>query len=138
MSRLSFYVAGPMTGYKDFNYQMFDEVSWVAKAHQWKWNGVPIDVASPTSVDRALKLKISEDNIGEYTIGLIHLNTASVTVCDGIILLPNWYNSKGTIHELSIMIRKGGYLSEYDPKTKSIFEIKPRNCWERLWSLSDI
>jgi len=90
------YIAGPMRGYKEYNFPAFDEASKRFRKAGWF-------VYSPAELDRA-------QGIHEYTKKLpngflrdaMKRDTAAICECDAIALLPGWEHSEGTHVELTL------------------------------------
>lgn len=77
MKRL--YIAGPMTGLPDANYPAFR-----AAASQFRAMG--FEVENPA--------ENPEPPCGTWQ-GYMRMAIAQVARCDGVVLLPNWHNSRG-------------------------------------------
>lgn len=98
---MKLYIAGPMTGFENFNYPMFN-----AAAKQLRAAGY--DVLCPTEVDedQDCSLPPSEDEAKPWD-WYMRRTIRQVTEADGIALL-NWvelrdlFNSKGVMLELII------------------------------------
>lgn len=91
------YLAGPMTGYPDYNYPAFDKA-----ARQLRMDGV--DVVSPHELFK-----------GETGLPWEHYMREGLKVmldCDGIALLPGWLDSRGARIE-TVVANACGLRVEY-------------------------
>ena len=96
------YIAGPMTGRPNYNYDAFAS----AAAHL---RGLGYTVASPHEID------FGEDTPGTqpypvYIKGGLDL----LLKCDSICLLPGWPKSKGAMLELNTAVAAGMTVLLYD------------------------
>lgn len=84
------YLAGPMTGYPEFNFPAFDEAAAELRA-------VGYEVINPAEVDRALGFDPRSED--EYTDENYHAamrrDIPLVMKADGVALLPGWRASRG-------------------------------------------
>lgn len=89
---MTYYLAGPMTGYDEYNFPAFDKAKKVLGDHG-------IDILSPHDIDHG---ETPETRGGlNYTVYL-RAGFKMLLECHGIILLHGWTASKGAIHELRI------------------------------------
>lgn len=105
------YLAGPMTGIRGFNYHYFDTVTARLRADGY-------DVVSPAEMDspeaRRVCLASPDGSIESMPPGsswgkaLARAMPSIVDECGGIILLPDWWKSKGARAEatLGLLCRK--------------------------------
>ena len=110
----TFYIAGPMTGIKDYNFPAFDAAAKTAREQGFNIiNPAELDrehgidpVADPECVDRAQKADpnwiqtVFQRDI-EVIIGL------NKDRGDGLILLPGWANSTGARAEVGVALWLG-------------------------------
>lgn len=82
------YIAGPMTGYKDFNRPAFHRAAKAAREQNF-------DVASPAELFEAGP---HDQTWSFYMKGAIRM----MLTCDVILMLDNWSNSKGATLEWKI------------------------------------
>lgn len=105
------YVAGPMRGFNNFNWNVFEAVAKQlrAKGH---------DVVSPTEIDEGLgvvRVVRNEDGTAEsveltsaYNFETVIKRDLEVIVdCDAIFLLPGWSRSEGAKMEFDVAERAG-------------------------------
>lgn len=93
---LTFYIAGPMSGYPDFNYPAFQQ------AKEWLEAG-SIKVVSPHDVQH----NETPDSFGSLAFGDYLADDLAVGLtkkCRGIILLQGWPQSRGARVELSLAL----------------------------------
>lgn len=84
MTRL--YVAGPMTGYEDYNYPAF-------RAAAEQLQSVGYETENPADNDDG-----AEHSYEWY----LRAGFAQVLRCDGVALLDGWEHSKGAWHEVTL------------------------------------
>ena len=100
------YIAGPMTGLKNFNFPAFD------KARDWlEYSGH--EVVSPADIDRA-EGYVLEDEFGNVTQTdrfnrekALRRDFAELLGCDAVVLLPGWGQSEGALKERQLAIDSG-------------------------------
>lgn len=78
------YIAGPMTGIKDYNYAAFNDAERLLKS-------VGYEVLNP-----------ARQGFGKEYQEYLELAIADVFACDGIALLPNWERSPGASAEVAL------------------------------------
>ena len=91
------YLAGPMSGYKNFNYDTFHAVAFALRARgvtviSPAENETGVYAAAPAVED------VSPDVHAEY----LRRGFAHVLRSDAVLLLPGWQRSHGTRHELDV------------------------------------
>ena len=94
------YLAGPMTGYPDFNY-----VAFRLRAKQWRADGW--DVLNPAE-------NFGGDQTREYR-EYMRADLAMLLQADAIAFLPGWRQSKGAMFEHSVAVVLG--IDMYDAVT---------------------
>jgi hypothetical protein len=87
------YIAGPMTGYKDFNYPAFETA---AK----RLSKLGMLVVSPTWHDEIVSGRAGDHRYQDY----LRLGFRMLLQCDGIVMLPGWTKSLGARRELEIAL----------------------------------
>lgn len=102
------YIAGPMTGYTDYNYPAFDKASKFWADRGW----AVLNPADHFLGDQGLQM-------ATYMRGAVH----AVLQADAIALLPGWAHSPGATMEVIMGHRMG--LPVYDAITGEAMEIKP-------------
>lgn len=107
---IRWYLAGPMTGIKGFNYPLFDLVAASLRADGFQ-------IISPAELDSPEARRISEaspdGSIKSMPAGstwgsaLARCMVPLVDQCGGIILLPDWWKSKGACVEATVALLCG-------------------------------
>lgn len=91
---LTYYISGPMTGYPDFNYPLFEEVC--------KWAGKRgLKVISPHRNPAPTPEFLEAEGISAWEY-YMRLCRKQVKECSGIIMLPGWPKSTGAREELAL------------------------------------
>jgi len=86
----TYYLAGPMTGYHDFNYPAFERA-------QLNLLAAGISVRSPHNLEAP---DLPEE--GEQLWQTMMRKALNMLIgCQGIILMPGWIDSKGALQELN-------------------------------------
>lgn len=85
---LIYYISGPMTGYPNFNYPVFEYV-------MQQFLSARVQVESPHTNENPQELK--DDALWQYMMEMCKLQMAK---CQGIILLKGWPQSRGAKREL--------------------------------------
>ena len=101
LDKQSIYIAGPMTGYENYNFAAFDA------AKDWLFNVYGMEsVISPADMDR--ELGIEPDANGDIENfdyrAAIKRCCLAVCECDSIYMLAGWENSKGARAEHAIAV----------------------------------
>lgn len=78
------YIAGPMTGHKEYNYPAFNDAEKLLKAAGY-------EVLNP-----------ARQGFGKQYQEYLELAIADVFACDGIALLPHWDDSPGAKAEVAL------------------------------------
>lgn len=109
------YLAGPMRGYKLFNFPAFDEAK-----RKLELQGAT--VISPADIDRSIG--IHPETLGNWdwqqlptgytTEQFIQQDIAAILTCDALYLLKGWQNSKGALAEKAIAEWRGILVMEYE------------------------
>jgi nucleoside 2-deoxyribosyltransferase len=101
---MKLYIAGPMSGYPEFNFPMFREAAKHLREEGY-------EVVSPQEMDEELD---GFDGTGEHPNPDHKIYMARdlprVVECDGIYLLPGWSQSKGALAELFTAIACGNAI----------------------------
>lgn len=84
---MKIYLAGPMTGYPDFNYPLFNAVTRI-------WRARGYDILNPAE-------NFGGDTTREYR-EYMREDLGMLRECDAIALLPGWTDSKGAKFELAV------------------------------------
>jgi hypothetical protein len=98
------YIAGPMTGYPEFNYPAFEDAAKALRASG-------IDVISPHELH-------GSDTPASYTAEqsyawYLRAALRALLDCDEIVLLPGWANSDGAQLERRIAEALGMHVIEW-------------------------
>lgn len=95
---LTYYLAGPMSGYTDYNYPAF-----TAAAETLRNTGIRIQSPheQPWPDDSH---KLSEEDLW---VEMMNRTNAQLILCAGMILLKGWPQSRGAKAELSVAMEKG-------------------------------
>lgn len=93
------FISGPMTGYEDFNFPMFDTWEKILKSRGY-------DVVNPANIDRkhGLEKVLNDKNAFD---AMINEELEELGKCDTIFLLSGWEKSKGTRRELKKALELG-------------------------------
>jgi len=97
------YVAGPMTGYTDYNFPAFDNAERILKSRYG------CSVVNPAQVDRAVGVHSVMEGRGkrEMIEFFMDLNATTIKKCTAVVLLDGWSGSAGARHEYAMADRLG-------------------------------
>ena len=100
LDKQSIYIAGPMTGYENYNFAAFD------RAKQHLQMCVYERVISPADMDRELGIEPDANGDIENFDYRAALKRCCIAVCecDSIYMLSGWENSKGARAEHAIAV----------------------------------
>ena len=127
---MKYYLAGPMSGRPQFNYPLFDSVSWALR-------NLGYDITSPAEMDveevRAAAManmtgvmpttnEISGETWGDFLSRDVKLIADTL---DAIILLPEWETSKGARLEAFVSVTVENPAWTVDPSTMNMRSIDP-------------
>lgn len=128
-NKLRYYIAGPMTGYPQFNIPLFDEVALAMRRQG-------LDVTSPTELDsegmRALAMQSTDGNMveleSEGTWGDCLARDVKLLAdeLDAIVLLPQWYDSRGANLEAFVGLLCAKQFFLWNAPSKAIVPMSPR------------
>ncbi len=95
------YLAGPMTGYDNYNFRAFDDTERLLHKRYG------CSVVNPAEVDRAVQVHAVMEGRSkrEMTEFFMDLNTATIKKCTALALLEGWEDSAGARHELAMADR---------------------------------
>lgn len=88
------YIAGPMTGYPDYNYQAF-----IAAASQFRHKG--FEVICPPELNE------EEETLDNHPTYYLRKDIVKLLECNGIHLLDGWHESRGACVEAAIALTLG-------------------------------
>ncbi len=105
------YVAGPMTGYENYNWRMFEAATLFLRRNGWL-------VTTPTEIDEEIHATIVERNEAGDPVKVelsptfdyeevLAQDLAALGWCHAICLLPGWHKSKGAKRELAHALDNG-------------------------------
>lgn len=113
------YIAGPMTGYAQFNFPAFHEAAFTLRAQG-------LDIISPAEEDEkhgvaATAIKSTDGNLAEFekatgqTWGDVLARDVKIVADEvaGIALLHNWERSKGAKLEVTVALLAGKDIYQY-------------------------
>jgi nucleoside 2-deoxyribosyltransferase len=94
------YIAGPMTGYPEFNFPAFDKAKETLKQNGW-------EVLSPADIDREMGFDPTGKTGNEaLPIGMfeniVRRDVEAILQSDSIYMLSGWQNSRGARAELGV------------------------------------
>lgn len=102
----TYYLAGPMRGYEEFNFPAFHSATSVLR-------GLGYGIISPAEMDLEMGLDPTVANTsaeGEFDVAdALRRDTAAIAGpgCDGVVLLPGWEASKGANAERAFALAIG-------------------------------
>lgn len=94
------YIAGPMRGYANFNYPMFERMAAMLRS-------LGLFVVNPTEISALMGTPEEIDGDGGMLERLFDADIALLKSCDVIALLPGWEKSVGARRELAAAIEAG-------------------------------
>jgi hypothetical protein len=104
------YIAGPMTGYEDFNFPAFHDAADRFREAGWHVANPAENFAGRTDLPRETYLRA---------------DLAMLARCDAIAMLPGWRNSRGAM--LEFLIAHELRLTVYDAETLAPAEMRRVN-----------
>lgn len=93
----TYYLAGPMSGYADYNFRSFEAACRILRHNE-------IKVASPHEIDHGEEPN-KRGSLPYETY--MQAGLKLLRNCDGIILLNGWPQSTGAMRELQLAIERG-------------------------------
>lgn len=111
------YLAGPMTGYDEFNFPAFHRAAKKIRFDYPLWN-----IISPAEMDESFGLHPEHETAGKVTAETAQTSNEVrsfymrrdlpiVAACQAIVLLDGWSESAGVVHELAVA--RACYLDIY-------------------------
>ena len=94
---MKIYVAGPMTGYKDFNFPQFATVAAALRK-------LGYEVINPAELNAGID--------GDWQ-ACMRRDIAALITCDGVALLPGWVSSKGAMIETNLARGLGLHVASW-------------------------
>jgi len=101
------YIAGPMTGFDDFNFPAFFTAAEKLQALGYETEN-PADNDGPT-LETSLPVALSRAGNGSFESWASYLkrDLPRVAKCDGVCVLPGWQQSRGATLEVDVAERLG-------------------------------
>lgn len=82
------YISGPVTGKENHNIEQFKEAEVFLRSCGFEvWN--PLEIQLP-------EVKFSKEELWQYCM---HFCVRAIPLCDSMLMLPDWQNSKGAVQE---------------------------------------
>lgn len=100
---LTYYIAGPMSGYDDFNYPAFEKMMLELQRDE-------VSVCSPHTIPWP-EPRLEGDALWKHMMRhALHM----LLECEGIILLPGWVDSKGAMleHQIAAQLKLPSYFAD--------------------------
>lgn len=110
MSKTTVYLAGPMRGYKDFNFPAFLEAAAVLRELGMK-------VLSPAEHDLEIGLDPTNPDLDAQGFDLeasMAWDLGAVLKSDAVVVLPGWHPSTGVGHEVAVARCTGKPVLDFD------------------------
>jgi hypothetical protein len=111
------YIAGPMTGYPNFNFDNFNRVAALFEARGWQvlnpankgpeWNAV-LDEEAVKTGDGKLAIEKGFDFRRDYT-----WDVSKVIEADAIYMMKGWQFSPGAVGEHAVAVAMKRHFPEY-------------------------
>lgn len=103
------YVAGPMSGYPEHNFPLFDKVTnWLRALNPDDWT-----VISPAELTRQDEVMTGVPAGKQDWRYYMELDIRELLLCDGIVMLPGWRASRGATLEYQVACGLGLAIDEY-------------------------
>lgn len=94
---MKIYLAGPMRGYKDWNFVAFDEA-------EQKWRAAGHQPFSPAQLFRSMDYSHDSGEDRDHVLHAIQVDLACLYAAEAIALLPGWEHSRGATVELALAL----------------------------------
>lgn len=92
-----YYLSGPMTGYPEYNFPVFKEVTVTLRKSG-------LQIVSPHEIDEPDKSEFATEQ--EFWAECIRLDMLEMENCSGIIMLPGWPQSRGAREEIKFAFER--------------------------------
>lgn len=108
------YIAGPMTGYKDFNFPLFNKTAALLREEGWtvfnpaEKESEKVSARSMVNGDPKIAAEDGFDFREVYT-----WDVSKVIEADAIYMLPGWENSPGACGEHAVAVAMRRHYPEY-------------------------
>ena len=93
------YIAGPMTGYPEYNFPAFDQAR---NDLERDWN-----VISPADMDREIGFEVTHEVTPEFLRDAMRRDIDAIMHVDALYALAGWENSKGASAEVALAKWRG-------------------------------
>ena len=114
------YIAGPMTGYPQYNFPAFLDAEEDLISKGWQ-------VLSPARMDIERGFNPIKDPTAVFTPGMlppaIRMDVDAILDCDAIAMLDNWSESKGAKAEYYVARWAGLKIFRYYQRRKQLFTL---------------
>lgn len=118
---MKYYLAGPMTGVPEYNFPLFTEVASRLRAQG-------AEIVSPHEIDHG-ETRETRGGLPYHTY--MRAGLRRLLDCHGIILLPDWKNSVGTIAEFRVALACGMEYAQWDNILKIVIDVHD-------WEIADV
>lgn len=134
---LTYYLAGPMSGIPQFNFPLFHSAAKHLRAQGFKLVS-PAEQDSKAVQDEAMKSKTgsfsADGKVGGETWGdMLSRDVKLVSdQVDGIIVLPNWFTSRGARLEVFVGLLCKKQFGWYDDMTETALSLSIDNVRTKI------
>lgn len=94
----SIYLAGPMTGIRNFNYPAFYRTADILRRRGW-------DVVNPAELGDAIGTPEDINSNPRMLATLMRIELHAIADCDAIALMTDWHKSVGAKKELELALK---------------------------------
>ena len=99
------YLAGPMTGYENFNYPAFNEAAKLLRSHDYTVINPAENFDGRTDLPRSTYIREAVKQVAD---------------ADMLVLLPGWKNSAGAYLEFQIAIATDIVIANYEDLVRDL------------------
>lgn len=108
------YICGPMTGYEDFNFPLFREVTEILRKRGY-------NVVNPAEVDH--DGLVGHNPSYEHQDYLRDDITKGLMLCNSLVLLPGWTKSRGALVEFNVAVGMGFAVYYWDDARHALLKM---------------